>query len=173
MIDEAEKRGLLKPGAVIIEPTSGNTGIGLAAVGASEGLYSHPHDAGNDERKNARNLRAGLRGAARPNGRREGHEGRRRKRRNWLPKRARFIPSQPTNPANPAVHRSTTSHEIWEDTDGKVDIFVAGVGTGGTVTGVGEYLKRRNANIRVIAVEPAGSPVLSQRNGRFGVCSRA
>ena len=137
MLDDAEAKGLLKPGAVIIEPTSGNTGIGLAAVGAARGstvVLTMPETM-SVERRN-------------------------------LLKAYGFIPGQFTNPANPEIHRRTTGPEIWRDTEGKVDIFVSGVGTGGTVTGVGEYLKAQNPDVRVVAVEPASSPVLSE--GRSG-----
>ncbi len=162
MIDDAEAKGLLKPGAVIIEPTSGNTGIGLASVAASRGykiILTMP-DTMSIERRNL--LKAygaqlvltdgakGMKGAiAEAQKLAAGTPG-------------SFVPSQFTNTANPAVHRNTTGPEIWRDTEGKVDIFVAGVGTGGTVTGVGEYLKSKNPDIRIVAVEPAGSPVLSQ-----------
>ena len=133
MIDDAEEKGLLKEGSVIIEPTSGNTGIGLAAVAAAKGyriIIVKGAIAKADEL--AKEI---------PNS---------------------FIPGQFVNPANPQAHIETTGPEIWEDTDGKVDIFVAGVGTGGTVTGVGQYLKSKNPNVKVVAVEPASSPVLSK-----------
>lgn len=162
MIDDAEAKGLLKPGAVIIEPTSGNTGIGLASVAASRGykiILTMP-DTMSIERRNL--LKAygaqlvltdgakGMKGAiAEAQKLAAGTPG-------------SFLPSQFTNTANPTVHRNTTGPEIWRDTEGKVDIFVAGVGTGGTVTGVGEYLKSKNPNIKIVAVEPAGSPVLSK-----------
>ena len=162
MIDEAEEKGLLKPSSVIIEPTSGNTGIGLASAAASRGyriILTMPETMSVERRNLLKAYGAelvlteggkGMKGAI--------------EKANQLAEEIpdSFIPGQFVNPANPAAHFASTGPEIWNDTEGKVDIFVAGVGTGGTVSGVGKYLKNKNPNVKIVAVEPAGSPVLSK-----------
>lgn len=165
MVEDAEKRGLLKKGATMIEPTSGNTGVGLAAVAAAKGykLVITMPDTMSIERR--RLLKAYGAELILTDGK-KGMSGAIEKAKELAAEIGAFIPGQFDNPANPAAHERTTGAEIWADTDGAVDIFVAGVGTGGTITGVGRYLKSKNKNVRIVAVEPASSPVLG--GGRVG-----